>query len=176
MYESTRKSTDVNNVQNTYKRDMKSLNNNFIAGSNDEVEDYYKCILTDCSTLSNAYLHRVEASTTDTQKRFLTNSLTSEHPNRAKPGIVLITTKLNQSDETKLMHYNASSSGKTDALNEINLKTFNSDQVVTKEIATVTSLKQYTIESREQQPKTATILVSKSKTKTGLPLLLKKSK
>lgn len=93
-------------------------------------------------------------------------------PRRTTSGIVLITTKLNQSDEAKFIHYGSG----TSALNETNLNIFNSVQKSTNNV--VPSNKQHdTVDnSEQQQPKTATILVSKSKTKTGLPLLLKKSK
>lgn len=163
----------MTNVQEERATDkIKSLN---IANKSDDVEDYFKYILTDCSILSKQYLHPVETSTTDTQKRSLANAL----PNRANSGIVLITTKLNQSDESKLVHYNNSSNSEimdTKIPNKTNLKQFDSDQVVTKDSTAHTSLTQCTSETSEVQPKTATILVSKSKTKTGLPLLLKKSK
>lgn len=160
-------STDEKNVQAEYTRDMvKSQNNNFITCHNDAFEDY-KYKLTDCSTLSKAYLHPDETIKTDTQQPYLTNALTTAIPNLANSGIVLITTKLNQSDENKLIHYNISSCGKMATLNTTNLETFNSDKVVTRQITALTSLKQFTIGSSEQQRKTATILVSKSKTKTA---------
>lgn len=146
---------------------IKSLNNNFTVNKNDEVDDCYKYILSNSSTLSKANLHTVQNSTADTQKRILTNALTTAIPNRVNAGIVLISTKLNQSDENKLICYNVGSSGN---------KTFNTDEVVTEENTTLTLLKHCTILSSTQQPKIATILVSKSKTKTGLPLLLKKPK
>lgn len=146
---------------------IKSLNNNFTGNKNDGLDDYYKYVLINNSTLSKANLHTVENSTADTQKRPLSNALPTAIPNRVNPGIVLISTKLNQSDENKHIHCNVSRSGN---------KTLNSEEVATKKNTTLTLFKQCAIGSSTQTPKTATILVSKSKSKTGLPLLLKKSK
>lgn len=161
---------------------IRSFNNNFTANNNDEVDpklDYQGYILTNCSTLTSAYRQPVETSTTDAQKRSLANAPKTVIPNRANSGIVLITAKLNQSDESKLIQYNVSGSS-TNTLSKTNLEKFNSVQMPsTEDLTPLTVQKQAAIGSSEQQqhqPKTATILVSKSKTKTGLPLLLKKSK
>lgn len=165
-------------------KNNKNINNNFIANNNDEVDprlDYKGYILTSCSALachSNTYQQTVANSTTDAQKRSLgslENAPKTVIPSRANSGIVLITTKLNQSDESKLIHYNTNSSN---ALSKTNLELFNTVQKATEGPISSALQQQSNVGSNEQQqqPKTATILVSKSKTKTGLPLLLKKSK
>lgn len=163
---------------------MKSLNNNFTASNNDKVDpklDYKGYILTNCSTLTSAYQQPVETSTTDAQKRSLAIAPKTVIPNRANSGIVLITAKLNQSDESKLIQYNVSGSSgitSTNKLSKANLDKLNSVRVAATEDLTLIAQKHaaFGSDEQQQQPKTATILVSKSKTKTGLPLLLKKSK
>lgn len=185
----TKKFTDVKNVHEDCQKDgnlIKPFNNDVTANNNDEVDrkiDYKPyTLLANCSTLTNAYQQPVESSTTDAQKRYLANAPKTVIPNRANSGIVLITAKLNQSDESKLIQYNVSG-GSTNTLSKTNLEKFNSVKraTTTEDLTPLTAQKQATIGSNEQQqqqqqPKTATILVSKSKTKTGLPLLLKKSK
>lgn len=185
----TKKFTDVKNVLEDCQKDgnlVKPFNNNVTANNNDEVDrklDYKPyTLLANCSALTNAYQQPVESSTTDAQKRYLANAPKTVIPNRANSGIVLITAKLNQSDESKLIQYNVSGSSSTNTLSKTNLEKFNSVQMATTEdLTSLTAQKQATIgtneqQQQQQQPKTATILVSKSKTKTGLPLLLKKSK
>ena len=81
------------------------------------------------------------------------NVLDDTQKPRAKAGIVLISTKFNKSDETMLLHLNNHSNNT------------NSDKPMTTEE-----------QENKELMKTATILVSKSKTKTGLPLMLKKPK
>lgn len=161
----------------------KNINNNFIANNNDEVDPNLDkgYILSSCSTLashSNTYQQTVATSTTDAQKRSLSNAPKTVIPTRANSGIVLITTKPNQSDESKLIHYNSSTGKSNNALSKTNLELFNSVQKATENNLFSSSQKQTDVgpSDQQQQSKTATILVSKSKTKTGLPLLLKKSK
>lgn len=87
--------------------------------------------------------------------------------NLTNSGIVLVTHKLNLSHGSKHIHYNSNSKTFSKTNQEIFngvIKTTN-DSIIEKHTNAVTS--------DLQQPKTATILVSKSKTKSGLPLLLK---
>lgn len=163
------------NIQEEYTKDIiKSLNNNVKLNNHEQVEDW-KYILADYSTLSNNCALPVETNKTKTQKLSSSSPLTTGNSNHANPDIVLITAKLNQPDEKKIIHYNVTSSENMPIINDNELKIFSSDQAVTKEIDGQTLLKQYKIQTSEHQPKTATILVSKSKAKTGLPLLLKKN-
>lgn len=159
----------------------KNINNNFVGNNNDEVDhklDYKEYILTSCNTpacQTSNYQQTAASSITDAQKRSLVKAPKTVISRRATSGIVLITTKLNQSDESKFIHYNSGSG--CSALNEKNLDIFNSVHKPTENFLPSTVQQDPTVDnSDQQQPKTATILVSKSKTKTGLPLLLKKSK
>lgn len=156
-----------------------SMNNNFIANiiDIDPKLAYNPFILTSSSTsvcVNSAYQPATATSTIDAQTRSLVNIPKTVISNRANSGIVLITTKLNQSDGSQLIHFNSSG---TNALSKTNLALFNTVQKTTSD-TTFPSLQKQTniVSDDQQQPKTATILVSKSKTKTGLPLLLKKSK
>lgn len=156
-------------------------NNNAIPNYRDGVDSELGdkgYILTSCSTFdyqSNIYQQTVANSTTDAQKRSHANAPKTVIPNRANSSIVLITTKLNQSDESKLVHYGHSS---CNILSKTNLELFNNVQKASDETVNSATQKQSNsvVTNQQNQAKTATILVSKSKTKTGLPLLLKKPK
>lgn len=154
---------------------------NFVGSNNDEVDhklDYKEYILTSCNTPacqpSNYQQRFATNSITDTQKRSLAKAPNTVISRRVTSGIVLITAKLNQSDENKFIHYSSGSG--TSALNEKNLDIFNNVQKSAENFVPSNVQHDTVDNSDQQQPKTATILVSKSKTKTGLPLLLKKSK
>lgn len=159
-----------------------NMNNNLVANNNDAVDpkqSHKEYILTSCSTLdcqSSNYQQTIPNGTTDAQRIPLANAPKSVIPNRANSGIVLITAKLNQSDESKLIHYSSSGSC-NNTLNKTNLDIFNSVQKIQDDFMISTSQSKTLAETTApRQSKTATILVSKSKTKSGLPLLLRKSK
>lgn len=157
----------------------RSVNSNFIANIIDITPklDYNPYILTSSSTsvcANTAYQPTAVTSTIDAQTRSLINTPKTVISNRANSSIVLITTKPNQPEGSKLIHFNSSS---TNTLSKSNLALFNTVHKTTTETSFSSLQKQANLISADQkQPKTATILVSKSKTKTGLPLLLRKSK
>lgn len=177
MYDINNQHNKIVDVQNLAKtRDMiKSFNNVYTYNDNvsPKTDDNVHST-TNCRNLSTAYHHSVHASSIDVKKRSLVSPVKS---NKINSSIILIATKLNQSDEKKKMHYNISSSSgvNNSHLNETNMKTTNSAQKSSEDVVYITTQKNGSSGFSEQKT-TATILVSKSKTKTGLPLLLKKSK